>query len=229
MTQEDLYDFHARVFGFPAPKQPFHTTEESHHDATYEESYQAEDDDLGYYPDGAKRTLTDEQIAMFRHSEIYSIMRARQVRRENLEAEGGEQSVELDTQPEEYIKATAFLDEEGEVESDGEVKEPLAPILGITPERAEATQTKKKRKRGDADVGNVHGRKQASRSARGIVRELDSAAAENQILDYGDDTSAVEGSKENEFAATRVTELERESRGRPAEGKKIWWPTIEAT
>lgn len=29
-----------------------------------------EDDGLGYYDDGVKRTLTDEQIAIFRHSEL---------------------------------------------------------------------------------------------------------------------------------------------------------------
>ncbi|KAJ0161903.1 hypothetical protein CTA2_5416 [Colletotrichum tanaceti] len=34
-----------------------------------------EEDDLGYYPDGVKRTLTDEQIAMFRHSELEALKR----------------------------------------------------------------------------------------------------------------------------------------------------------
>ncbi|KAG6037747.1 hypothetical protein E4U41_004819 [Claviceps citrina] len=29
-----------------------------------------DDDDLGFYYDGVKRTLTDEQIAIFRHSEL---------------------------------------------------------------------------------------------------------------------------------------------------------------
>lgn len=34
-----------------------------------------DDDGLGYYPDGRKRTLTDEQIAIFRHSEIQELLR----------------------------------------------------------------------------------------------------------------------------------------------------------
>lgn len=34
-----------------------------------------EDDGLGYYPDGVKRTVTDEQIAMFRHSELQALER----------------------------------------------------------------------------------------------------------------------------------------------------------
>lgn len=36
-----------------------------------------EDDGLGYYADGVKRTLTDEQVAMFRHSEIQALLRDR--------------------------------------------------------------------------------------------------------------------------------------------------------
>jgi len=45
--------------------------------------YEEADDGLGYYPDGTKRTLTDEQIAMFRHSEIQAILRKRRLRKEN--------------------------------------------------------------------------------------------------------------------------------------------------
>jgi len=33
------------------------------------------DDALGYYPDGVKRTLTDEQIEIFRHSELHALRR----------------------------------------------------------------------------------------------------------------------------------------------------------
>ena len=34
-----------------------------------------EEDDLGYYEDGVKRTLTDEQIEIFRHSELQELKR----------------------------------------------------------------------------------------------------------------------------------------------------------
>jgi hypothetical protein len=47
-----------------------------------EEEYACEDEGLGYYSDGAERTLTDEQIAMFRHTEIQTILRERRRRRE---------------------------------------------------------------------------------------------------------------------------------------------------
>lgn len=36
------------------------------------------EDDLGYYDDGVKRTLTDEQIDMFRQSEIRELRRERE-------------------------------------------------------------------------------------------------------------------------------------------------------
>jgi hypothetical protein len=41
-----------------------------------------DDDDkkLGWYHDGAKRTLTDEQIAMFRHSEIHRLLQQRKLK-----------------------------------------------------------------------------------------------------------------------------------------------------
>lgn len=38
--------------------------------------------DLGYYEDGVRRTLTDEQIAMFRHSEIQRLLAERRRKKE---------------------------------------------------------------------------------------------------------------------------------------------------
>lgn len=43
----------------------------------FEEDEYYGDDGLGYYEDGTKRTLTDEQIAIFRHSEIESLLRSK--------------------------------------------------------------------------------------------------------------------------------------------------------
>jgi hypothetical protein len=50
--------------------------------AAVPEEFYEEEENLGYYPDGAERTLTNEQIAMFRHSEIQRILRERRRRRE---------------------------------------------------------------------------------------------------------------------------------------------------
>jgi hypothetical protein len=56
-----------------------------HHDAHVDLEETHGDDGLGYYSDGVKRTLTDDQIAMFRHSEIQVLLRERRRRRENSE------------------------------------------------------------------------------------------------------------------------------------------------
>lgn len=45
-----------------------------HADEEYDE-WAEEDDGLGYYEDGVKRTLTDEQIEIFRHSELEALRR----------------------------------------------------------------------------------------------------------------------------------------------------------
>ncbi|KAF1944056.1 hypothetical protein EJ02DRAFT_420636 [Clathrospora elynae] len=81
VTIDDLRAFHANHFPHaPAPEYILHGIEP---EAAVVDDYCEEDDGLGYYPDGTKRTLTDEQIAMFRHSEIHAILRKRQLRRED--------------------------------------------------------------------------------------------------------------------------------------------------
>lgn len=44
-----------------------------------------EEDDLGYYEDGVKRTLTDDQIAIFRHSELKSLRRQQEKEQSKLD------------------------------------------------------------------------------------------------------------------------------------------------
>lgn len=52
-----------------------------------------DDDGLGYYADGVKRTLTDEQIEIFRHSEIQTFLRERRLNTED-ESEKDENDVD---------------------------------------------------------------------------------------------------------------------------------------
>jgi hypothetical protein len=47
---------------------------ETYGGAATQYSAEVEEDGLGYYPDGVKRTLTDEQIAMFRFSELQKLL-----------------------------------------------------------------------------------------------------------------------------------------------------------
>lgn len=75
-AQAELTAFHDAHFGAASLNtfdSDFLQPEPSHEDGTYYEA--EEEDDLGYYPDGVKRTLTDEQIAIFRHSEEQALLR----------------------------------------------------------------------------------------------------------------------------------------------------------
>lgn len=78
IVQDDLRAFHSKHFPQAAePKTFLHGVDV---DAAAED-YHEEDayyEDLGHYWDGAQRTLTDEQISMFRHSEIQAILRQRE-------------------------------------------------------------------------------------------------------------------------------------------------------
>ncbi|PNP66815.1 hypothetical protein FNYG_13545 [Fusarium nygamai] len=75
ISTDDLVAFHESHFSYTAvaafgsefvDSPPQDQTQDDAVNDTWEE----EDDSLGYYPDGVKRTLTDAQIEIFRHSEL---------------------------------------------------------------------------------------------------------------------------------------------------------------
>jgi len=73
-----------------------------------------EDDGLGYYEDGVKRTLTDEQIAIFRHSEIQALLRDRRHAEEAQEDEYESPAIE----PTESVSAESPFHQNGSLEID---------------------------------------------------------------------------------------------------------------
>jgi hypothetical protein len=105
----------------PAENITFHAADD--------EEYYEEDDGLGYYPDGVKRTLTDEQIAIFRHSELEALRRAK---------ESSLNKKVTTTNPDE--DAAQSMSEDGEV--------PSAPSA--------TAKKSKKRKRGKSKNNNKH-------------------------------------------------------------------------
>lgn len=126
-------------------------------DEAYYEDY--EDDGLGYYDDGVKRTLTDEQIAMFRHSELEALRRAQ---------ESQDSKTASTTKPTDSLPRQ----ESGEQVSDGEL-----------PSEANAgTSKKKKRKRGKGRVDTEKPEKPDLRKRTWDVVETGLAS-----LDYGDE------------------------------------------
>lgn len=105
--QDDLHNFHATHFASASTvyfASTFLGPFEDHGEDSYhgvEEEY-IEDDGLGYYADGVKRTLTDEQIAIFRHSELEALQRAERHAAER----GGPSTEEVSRQSQEVKEET---------------------------------------------------------------------------------------------------------------------------
>ena len=159
---------------------------------------------LGYYEDGVKRTLTDAQIAMFRHSEVEALLRAQRHAREKESSDfltvarsqelqdgvWGLQQVDEDrveeggTTQKIDIKdiASEELDVEGsdEIEEDDDEEE-YARFLEAERREMEliaASRVTKNNKNQKSQSGKA--------STRRIVRELDEIPSGTDALDYGD-------------------------------------------
>jgi hypothetical protein len=99
VTTDDLLYFHLTHFaGLSLPKSFFVAETIETCEQPAEEDY-----GLGYYYDGVPRTLTNNQVTMFRHSEIESHLRQR---RHRLEAEAEAAEVVGTQRPEMAIAAT---------------------------------------------------------------------------------------------------------------------------
>jgi len=118
----------------------------------YYEDYDYDDDDdgLGYYPDGVKRTLTDEQIAIFRHSELEKLRRAKEAEearasRKRSAAETSSPAAAADAPAADDGEIPENVSEEGEVE-------------GPAPKKRKKNRRKKARTRADGVVVDLRKR-----------------------------------------------------------------------
>ncbi|KAI6081576.1 hypothetical protein F4821DRAFT_249032 [Hypoxylon rubiginosum] len=171
VSQAEIASFHDAHFSHAAVQsfdtQFFHSERAQDDDQNYEEYeeyYEEEDDGLGYYPDGVKRTLTDEQIAIFRHSEIESLRRAKakadkdrlesaallqEIKEEEEEEEEGQLGADLKTSPP-FQNEGITDDGKGDVKvedgsEDGEI-EAEAPQLTKAEERRMKKQRARRKK-----------------------------------------------------------------------------------
>ena len=141
-------------------------------------SEEVEDDGLGYYEDGMKRTLTNEQISIFRHSEIQALIRAR---RHAEEAKADEEPV-----------VPLPVMEEGEVEEELTVSESSTPA-SMPPPSLHPQSTK--RKKGNKKVQKAREAQEKSFFKKNIKPDLrkrtwDNVESGMGSLDYDDDSGS---------------------------------------
>lgn len=78
--------FHAAHFPNQPNPNPLASYPDHYEGPATDQNNEADGGDaLGYYEDGVRRTLTDEQIQMFRHSEIQRLLNERRTAREKEE------------------------------------------------------------------------------------------------------------------------------------------------
>ena len=114
---------------------------------------EVEDDGLGYYEDGVKRTLTDEQIAIFRHSETQALLRERRRAQEAKEVEEDSPVIE-DLEPvtlgddskKHVIGPMQPVAMEEELE-DGELDDDSPILSATTPQSTQSKGTKKNKRK----------------------------------------------------------------------------------
>ncbi|KAK7540634.1 uncharacterized protein J3D65DRAFT_665392 [Phyllosticta citribraziliensis] len=209
ITVDDMRDFHQRHFPTASAPADFLSHQQARHEEpshvadnlteapAVTEDY--EDDGLGYYEDGVERTLTDDEISIFRHSEVQRLYaqllehasEAAERRLTELEAKSksNEPSEEGEYEPQSDPAAATTVVEKAEEEKSVEnanpsIKQENQRIQGserrLSPQVASNdappyNNGPKKRKRSDESEHHTF---------RRIAREMDDVKAVDVELDY---------------------------------------------
>ncbi|KAK7743552.1 hypothetical protein SLS53_004086 [Cytospora paraplurivora] len=183
ITEADLFSFHQAHFGQAAlsifvtdflkpskAQQQIESPPQGDDITYYEEGYDDDDDGLGYYPDGVKRTLTDEQIAMFRHSEIQALRKSQE---------------KAQARPKLSSKSSTPMDHDGAMSEEGELAHEVSQEVGVA--KKNKNKKKNKKKRGS---GNGNGNRQYSPDPDRRKRTWDVVETGLDGLDYGETVQA---------------------------------------
>ncbi|KAK3669826.1 hypothetical protein LTR78_010284 [Recurvomyces mirabilis] len=148
ITEDDLLAFQISHFGDDSkPAEWFVDAQTALASATSGDD--GRQDDLGHYADGKMRMLTDEQIALFRHSEIELLLRERRLRRDEEDyhardvgtVEGGDEEEDRD-----HENFTTHSDSSLEDDLVGLAQPPTQPPPRPTPPTSTSRQKPKHRK-----------------------------------------------------------------------------------
>ena len=165
LQQNDLMQYHSRVLG-PTSSRPL------------EAQYEEDEDGLGYYPDGNKRTLTDDQIKMFRHSEIHRL------KLQMLEA-----AKESDAQPKYPTNARSSSSEAEKTDPKTSTKIDISPLKQGNDDQLTQGEQEQQRSTRALVSKTVTDPERADNADRAIstrrrVRELDEAPKMENVLNY---------------------------------------------
>ena len=250
--EADLLAFHAKTYGrkFQHDSLGLDSLLSGSETIGEDEPYDEDDDGLGYYPDGVKRTLTDEQIAIFRHSEIHALLRERelvlqdetreddaQTREDRISSPSSNPEGDQSTSPKVINSTTGTVneakdeDDEGAIEDDDDDDAEYAAFLAREREEfSRATAAQRRQHTPSERMGPTLGSEDPRKiSTRRKVREMDAPAASfNQALMYDEDDMVIDSGSglnyDDEYGgAGKATASATTTL---PQVKRIWWPTI---
>ncbi|KAI1267638.1 hypothetical protein F5Y18DRAFT_424764 [Xylariaceae sp. FL1019] len=152
VSEAEIASFHASHFSTDAVScfgASFLGVEIPAYGAIVEYYEEDEDDGLGYYPDGVKRTLTDDQIAIFRHSELEALRRAEELSKQQALDNNQTHVVPTSTatpNTSQYDDSPKDHDMADEGSEDGEI-ETVKPVLTKAEQKRQKRQRAKQKKR----------------------------------------------------------------------------------
>ncbi|KAG9826737.1 hypothetical protein KCU98_g15153, partial [Aureobasidium melanogenum] len=218
VTEDDLRLFHDKHFSGLSSE-----SSNRHQDAQVDLEEDFDHDGLGYYPDGVKRTLTDDQIAMFRHSEIQTLLRERRRRREISEGESSQNVPNRPTQP------------VGDMSPPDTAEDTVRQRSASTSGSQGLGKRKWQRFIETSETNPEH------LTHRRIARELDEQKASSIDLAYGDEEStssvAEKQPRDTSISQTRRKETSYDEAhestpsqplSNPSQKPKFIWPTLGA-
>ena len=236
----DLLAFHAKTYGREFDFSNVGFTSLIYGAEAFENYGEEEEDDLGYYPDGVKRTLTDEQIAIFRHSETYTLLEhelalKNQAREDAEERNFKPESIDHDeeeprrSQAEETLSDADDVDADVDVDNDDDEAEYAAFLAQERQEFSLAAAQRKQQEQHytghrDSQPENEH----RKISTRRKVREMDAMDSFDQALSYDDDyQDGATGATSRDVVEAGDVKDRAIAAAEGQRGRKIWWPVIE--
>ncbi|CAK1363225.1 hypothetical protein CB0940_04669 [Cercospora beticola] len=204
ITEDNLLHFQLMHFGDDTkPNEWFVDAQKA---LNFELEYEEPDDELGYYDDGVKRTLTDEQIAVFRRTELWQMKRAQELQQQE-EREAKAAIAEQDGRAASPVSDVSSLEDELLAFATAQRKDSRPALAPPSPKqrqhsqsgRSEATSSstgsRKRKRTRDVPYDQRHKRKwegyinnkdpiEGSVTHRRLAREMDDQQNETIEMDY---------------------------------------------
>nr|POF25954.1 hypothetical protein CFP56_22102 [Quercus suber] len=221
IAEHDLLEFQYVHFGDKT--KPEHWFIDAETALSFYPDMDSENDELGYYDDGVRRTLTDDQIAMFRHSEVQELLRDCRLQREEQEYQMRIPALEPqagnEKQPVSPVSHDSSLEDElADASRMHSLRPPMSKrqlspssrsdtsrstSASIKRQRKQEVPYEQRKKRNWEQYIQGEDEQHGSITQRRLAREMDEQHTQEVMMDYGEDESVPSKSEQVSTTSTR--------------------------